>query len=169
VLVENDDPPVRVVMALGQASYEWTPEVAPRLVARVSAARSAKLRVALAYALLFAGKALGVHGPAAVKAIRASAQRSPDPSSREALLDVASRLAEDLGEEPMQDRGGLPLETPPELGGSGDDPCHLLFSALRVHPLLRFTPAAWPHSDREGLRTTFGTSGVEVYRPAEDE
>jgi hypothetical protein len=49
-LLGADDPALRVVEALGNATYEWTPEVAPRLVARLSTTRSKKLRIALAYA-----------------------------------------------------------------------------------------------------------------------
>ena len=169
-LAAPDDPPVRVIDALAREADEWPPEIAPRLVTRLLATRSPELRLALATALSAAGtEGLGPEARPAVKAIRIAARSSADARIREALLDLASALAEDLGDEPPRDRPGIGLKAVPELGGSSDDPCRVLFESLRPHPLLRHTPAAWPHGDREPLRTTFGASGVELYRPAKDE
>ncbi|HVK70437.1 MAG TPA: hypothetical protein VM694_38555 [Polyangium sp.] len=169
-LAAPDEPSIRAAYALAREADEWPPEIAPRLVARLLAARSPELRLSLATALSAAGKdVLGKEARPAVKAMRAAARASADARIREALLDMAGALAEDLGDEPPRDRPGLGLEEVPELGGVADDPCRVLFQSLRLHPLLRHTPAAWPHGEREPLRTTFGASGVELYRPAKDE
>ncbi|MDI1481585.1 hypothetical protein [Polyangium sp. y55x31] len=169
-LATPDEPPIRIIDALAREADEWPPEIAPRLVARLLSTRSPELRLSLATALSAAGKeVLGKEARPAVKAMRAAARSSADARIREALLDMAAALAETLGDESPRERPGRFLQEKAELGGAADDPCHILFQSLRPHPLLRHTPAAWPHGEREPLRTTFGASGVELYRPAKDE
>lgn len=170
MLIEKEEPPLRALWALDRFSSEWGPEVVPRILKRLEASRQKEQKLALADLLVRAGiEALSANARRAVLVIRGVARRTSELDAKKALLEMASMLAEAIGDEPPSDHPGTGLSAIPEKGGSLDDPCHQLFSSLRYHPALRFSPLSWPVADRESLKTTFGTSGVEVWRPIGEE
>lgn len=166
----NEDPPLRVARALTGDIEHWPANVVPHVIAQIERTTSDPHRIALASVLQEAGrKTLAAHGRRAVQAIRRAAHQTRDEKVRASLRELASQVAEIIGDEPPQNRPGQGLEEVRD-DDIPTDTCRRLFEELRVQSTLRFTPAARNTLSDRSFRITYEHSYVEPYRkPTTDE